>query len=554
MSESSPAVEMRGICKRFGSVIANNNVDFVLRRGEIHALLGENGAGKTTLMRTLYGLYHADEGEILVNGRLSEIRSPRDAIALGIGMVTQHFALVAPLTVTENVILGYTEGVRLDLEQAHKRVAEAAQRFGIGRKQTTTAAAGAGPVGLGLDPRALVRDLSVGQRQRVEILKALYRKAQVLILDEPTAVLVPQEVDQLFESLRHLQNEGLSVIFISHKLHEVMAITDRVTVLRGGEVVGTVPTAHTTQPELARMMVGRATFGITAAANGSLTEHGTSNLSEHGAKGPDLKDQALLLEGVSALDNKGLLALKEVNLAVSPGEILGLAGVSGNGQSELAQVLEGIRHVTTGRIVANGQDITNADPDRIMAAGVGRIPEDRHESVVAELTVAQNMALEHLDEFVRNGTLDKRRIREHAAGLIEDYQIKAQPEDKIRTLSGGNMQKVILARVLERQPSVIVVSQPTRGLDVGATEYVRRKLLEQRRQGAAILLISEDLDEILELSDRIAVIYEGQIMGVLAADQADPDRLGLLMAGVQPTDAQHPPDPVPPAEASPAER
>ncbi len=496
-----PAVAMRGIVKRFGPVVANNHVDFTLAQGEIHALLGENGAGKTTLMRILYGLYHPDEGEIRIKGQLVTIHSPKDAIRLGIGMVTQHFALAAPLSVAENVVLGYTDGFRLDLPAASQKVREAARRFGIE-----------------VDPTARVKDLSVGQRQRVEILKALYRQADVLILDEPTAVLTPQEVDQLFEGLRRMQAQGLSVVFISHKLHEVMAITDRVTVLRQGEVIGSVATKDTSPAELARMMVGRPTFGVSKPETPP-------------------KDEVLLrLEKASANDNQGLPAVKDVTLHVRAGEILGLAGVSGNGQRELAQVLEGVRPCTGGYIIANGHDITNAGPRKVMAAGVGRIPEDRHESVVADLSVAQNMALEHLDEFARRGSLDKRRMREHAQQLIQAYQIKARPDDPIRTLSGGNMQKVILARVLERNPSVIIVAQPTRGLDVGATEYVRQKLLEQRQRGAAILLISEDLDEILELSDRIAVIYEGEIMGITPPD-VDIETLGLLMSGVRVQDA-----------------
>ncbi|MCP4211116.1 MAG: ABC transporter ATP-binding protein [Halieaceae bacterium] len=492
------AVEMRGITKRFGTITANRAVDFALRKGEVQALLGENGAGKTTLMRILYGLYHADEGDIFVDGQMADIRSPRHAIAHGVGMVTQHFALVPPITVTENIILGYTDRFNIDLDAAHNKVAEASRRFGIA-----------------IEPRALVKNLSVGERQRVEIIKALYRDAKVLILDEPTAVLAPQEADELFESLKRLRDSGLSVIFISHKLHEVMAITDRVTVLRSGELAGTVNTAETNQADLAKMMVGRETFGVTKS-------------DVNGRQG----DIALRLEKISALDSKELVALKEISFEVRTGEILGLAGVSGNGQSELAQVLEGTRPSTGGRVSANGREITNAGPEQIMATGVGRIPEDRHESVVAEMTVAQNMALEHLHEFVRRGMLDKKRIRAHAETLIEAYQIKARPNDRIRTLSGGNMQKVILARVLERNPSVIIVAQPTRGLDVGATEYVRQKLLEQRQRGAAILLISEDLDEILELSDRIAVIYEGEIMNVLPAAEADIERLGLLMCGV----------------------
>ncbi len=497
---TDPAVAMRDITKRFGSVLANSGVDFTLERQEVHALLGENGAGKTTLMRILFGLYHPDEGEIQVHGQLAEIRSPKEAIALGIGMVSQHFALVPTLSVTENVILGTTTGLPLRLEEAHERVRDAAQQYNIS-----------------IDPRARVGDLSVGQRQRVEILKALYRRARILILDEPTAVLIPQEVDVLFESLRTLRESGLSVIFISHKLHEVMAITNHVTVLRGGEVAGSVETESTNPSELARLMVGRSTTSV-RRQEGELPD------------GPP----ALTLEGVHAEDNKGLPALKGISLSIRAGEILGLAGVSGNGQTELAEALSGLRPVSAGMIRVYDRDLTNADPQAVMAAGVGRIPEDSRANVIGNMSVAKNIVIEHVDDYSARGLLDHRAIRRRAREIIAEYQIKTGVEDQIRTLSGGNLQKVVLARVLSGNPRVLIVAQPTRGLDVAATEYVRARLLEQRARGAAVLLISEDLDEIRQLSDRIAVIYEGQIMDVLDSDEADIEHLGLLMAGVRP--------------------
>ena len=489
------AVELKGITKQFGPVVANRQIDFSLRQGEIQALLGENGAGKTTLMRILYGLYSADEGQITVNGQEVEIKSPRDAIRSGIGMVTQHFTLVPTLTVAENVVLGHTRGFRLNMPELQSEVASAASRFGIE-----------------LDPDALVRHLSVGERQRVEILKSLYRNARVLILDEPTAVLVPQEVEALFETLERLKQGGMSIVFISHKLYEVMAICDRITVLRDGHLVGTVEKAATTQAELARMMVGRETFGVVR-------------------QGEYAQGEALHIENLGALDEKDLPALKNINLDLKRGEILGIAGVSGNGQTELSQVLSGTRSPHSGRIVIGGRDLAGATPARFTAAGVGRIPEDRHSGIVAELNVAENLALENLDDFVHRGMLDRKTIREHSERLIAEYQIKAAPTDRVRTLSGGNIQKVLLARALANNPQIIIAAQPTRGLDVGATEYVRTKLLEQRNAGAAVLLISEDLDEVMTLSDRIAVIYEGRIMGVVAAREANVEQLGLMMSG-----------------------
>jgi simple sugar transport system ATP-binding protein len=493
------AVELRGITKRFGAVLANDAIDFHLQPGEIHALLGENGAGKTTLMRILYGLYSADAGQILVNGQEAHIRSPRDAIRNRIGMVTQHFTLVAPLSVAENVVLGYTQGFALDPKAMQAKVGEAAGRFGIQ-----------------VDPKALVRHLSVGERQRVEILKSLYREARVLILDEPTAVLVPQEVEGLFKILSRLRQEGMSLVFISHKLHEVMEISDCISVLRDGRLVGTVEKSATSEGELARMMVGRESFGVALQ-------------SGQREKQPD--EPLLSIRGLCALDKKGLPALKDVSLEVRGGEILGIAGVSGNGQAELSQVLSGTLKPSAGSVLVEGKDLTGASPADFAAANVGRVPEDRHGGVVGELTVAENLVLEKLEDFTRNGLLDGKAIQQNAERLIADYQIKAAPRDRIRTLSGGNMQKVLLARALSQRPRVLIVAQPTRGLDIGATDYVRGKLLEQRSQGTAVLMISEDLDEVIALSDRIAVIYEGRIVGVVRTKEASMEQLGLMMSG-----------------------
>ena len=490
-------VDMQKVTKIFGELVANDHVDFQLRKGEIHALLGENGAGKTTLMRILYGLYQQTSGDILINGEKVIIHSPKDAIKNGIGMVTQHFALVPPMTVAENVVLGYTDSFLLDRTAIEKKVGEAASQFG-----------------LDINPKSIVRHLSVGQRQRVEILKALYRNAKVLILDEPTAVLIPQEVDSLFETLDRLRKDGLSVIFISHKLDEVTKITDRVTVLRDGKSIGTVDTVDVTQKKLAAMMVGRDNFGVT----------------RQNEVNPDNKN-ILEIDDLCAIDDKGLAALKNIKLSIKSGEILGIAGVGGNGQKELAETLSGVKVPTSGAIKINGKNLVGLEPSEFSKFGMGRIPEDRHEGVVGDLTVYENLALEHLDEYSQKGFLNRKAIRENAELLIKNFQIKAKPTDKIRTLSGGNMQKVLLARVLSRQPEVVIAPQPTRGLDVGATDYVRQQLLEQRSRGAAVLLISEDLDEIFSISDRIAVIYEGEIVGIVKAQDATPERLGLMMSG-----------------------
>jgi simple sugar transport system ATP-binding protein len=490
------AIQMKNITKRFGDLVANDNVDFVLESGEIHALLGENGAGKTTLMRVLYGLYRADQGEILVNGKPVTILSPKDAIASKIGMVTQHFTLVPTLTVAENLTLGEKGSIYLNKKLIENRTNESAIKFGIPVK-----------------PNALVGSLSVGERQRVEILKALNRNASVLILDEPTAVLVPQEVDMLFEALVRLREGGLSVVFISHKLNEVMTICDRISVLRLGKMIGTVAKKKTNKTELACMMVGHETFGV-----------------KRQSERPQGRT-VLRVENLTLQNKKGVSALQNVSFDVHACEILGIAGVSGNGQSELTCILSGTLKPTDGRITLEDQDLARAEPITITQAGVGRIAEDRHASLVGELSVEENIALEHLDEFVKNGVLDRKKIRKYAENLIKEYSIKAKPNDHIRTLSGGNMQKVILARALSREPKLVLASQPTRGLDVGAADYVDHKLLDQRDRGAAVLLLSEDLDEIISLSDRIAVIYEGKIVGILPAREVTREKLGLMMSG-----------------------
>ncbi|MCC7450681.1 MAG: ABC transporter ATP-binding protein [Anaerolineae bacterium] len=488
---------MRQITKQFGPVIANNAVDFTLGDREIHALLGENGAGKSTLSKILYGLYQPDSGEIIVHGKHVHLASPADAIAAGIGMVTQHFSLVPTFSVAENIILGLNNRLSLNRREAVDRINEIAMRYG-----------------LKVDPNAVVKNLAVGEQQRVEILKALYRNCRILILDEPTAVLTPQESDALFAEIKVLVQQGLSVVFISHKLEEVIDHCDKVTVLRDGRVVATEPVSGTSAALLARQMVGRDMATPT--------------------REPNTPGQPVVkIEGLNVKDNRGVSLLRDVNMTIHAGEIVGLAGVAGNGQRDLSEVLCGLRPVTAGRVIIDGKDLTNASIDRITKAGIGRIPEDRMESVVGLMSVAMNLALEHLDEFTRNGTLDQPKIQQNAERLIRDYQIKASPHDQARRLSGGNIQKIILARTLSRDPVFIVAAQPTRGLDVGATEYAHDRLREQRKRGAAILLISEDLDEILKLSDRVMVMHAGEIMGDLPVAEATIDRLGMLMGGVK---------------------
>ncbi|MEO7119323.1 MAG: ABC transporter ATP-binding protein, partial [Candidatus Limnocylindrales bacterium] len=458
----------------------------------------ENGAGKTTLMRILYGLTRPDSGELLIDGAEVAIRAPRDAIAAGVGMVTQHFSLVRPMTVAENLALGRGSGVRLDRAAAVRTASDAAERFGIDVR-----------------PDARIDGLSVGEQQRVEILKALSRDCRILIMDEPTAVLVPQEVATLFATLRRLAAEGMAVIFISHKLAEVMAVTDRVTVLRRGAVAGSAHTSDVDQRSLATMMVGEPMLATMERATGP------------GAGRPLLE-----VTGLYATGSHGLAAVRDVSFQVHSSEILAVAGVSGNGQSELVQVLSGMRRPTAGRVVVDGVEIRDFVVPEMLEAGVGRIAEDRHASVVGDLSVAYNLVLERVDDFRSRGRLDEAAIRRHADELIERFGIRASADDPVRTLSGGNMQKVLLARVLSRAPKVLVVSQPTRGLDVGATAYVHEQLRAQRDRGAAVLLVSEDLDELLALSDRLIVLYEGRIVGEVATNAADAQHLGLLMAGI----------------------
>ena len=498
------SLELRGIVKRFPGVLANDHVDFEVHAGEVHALLGENGAGKSTLMKILYGLYGPDEGEILINGNPVHIQSPTDAIRRGIGMIHQHFMLVDTLTVAENVALGLpsSRGLITDLDRVSVRIQELAKTYG-----------------LYVDPNAYIWQLAVGQRQRVEIIKALYRGADLLILDEPTAVLTPQEVDEFFVTIRQMVAEGHAVIFISHKLHEVLAISQRVTVLRDGKQIATRPTEGATKSDLAQLMVGREVRMVPE-------------------KNKIHCDDVLLeLRNLQAQSDLGTAGLRGVNLQVHSCEILGLAGVSGNGQRELAQVICGLRPATGGAVNLEGENILGLTPGQLTHKMMSYIPEERmKDGMVQEFTISENMILRdhNREPFARNGLMRHRAISAYADKLIDFFRIKTPSrETQARHLSGGNIQKVVLARELSRSPRVLIAAQPTRGLDIGATEYVHARLLEEREKGTAILLISEDLDEILALSDRIAVIYEGRIMDVVDRDEATPELLGLLMAGVQ---------------------
>ncbi|MDA8426277.1 MAG: ABC transporter ATP-binding protein [Treponema sp.] len=500
-------VEMRNIVKCFPGVRANSQVCFDIDPGEVHALLGENGAGKSTLMRQLYGMYQPDEGEILIDGRRLVFRSPADAIRAGIGMIHQHFMLVPTLTVAQNVALGQpsARAPLVDIKGVTERIETLAQEYG-----------------LKVDPRAYVWQLSVGEQQRVEILKALYRGAGLIILDEPTAVLTPQEVKDLFETLRRMVAEGHSLIFISHKLYEVMAISDRVTVLRDGKVIGTKLTREVTRDELVKMMVGREVKEVEARP---LTP------------GP----VRLRIRGLSAMGDRGTEALKDIDLDIRSGEIVGLAGVSGNGQRELAECLAGMRRPLAGTISAGGRDIGAASLNERVDAGMAYIPEERmRDGAIREFSVQENVFLHDRTKapFARGIFLNFAKMRSHAAALVRDFSVKtASLDTPIKNLSGGNIQKLIMARELSRKPMVLVAAQPTRGVDIGATDYIHQRLLEQRESGTAILLVSEDLDEIRALSDRIAVMYEGRIIGIVERGEASVEQIGLMMAGVAMSDA-----------------
>jgi ABC-type uncharacterized transport system ATPase subunit len=495
-------VELCDIVKRFPGVLANNKVCFDINAGQVHALLGENGAGKSTLMRQLYGLYRPDSGEIRIDGQLHVFHSPADAIRAGIGMIHQHFMLVPTLTVAENVALGLRSSREpvTDLDRVSARIRELAQAYG-----------------LKVDPSAYVWQLAVGEQQRVEILKALYRGASIIILDEPTAVLTPQEVNDLFVTLRRIVKEGHGLVFISHKLHEVMAISDRVTVLRDGQVIGTRPTSEVTRDDLVKMMVGRE----------------VKPLAPQPIKAGEVR---LKIAGMHAMGDRGSEALRGVELEIRAGEIVGLAGVSGNGQRELAQCLAGLRLVTAGALYLDGQDMTHASLHARIQAGQAYIPEERmRDGVIREFTVQENLFLhEHTSPTYTHGIfLDFTRMAAHARDLVSQFTVKTPGLDTpIKNLSGGNIQKAIMARELSRRPHVLIAAQPTRGVDIGATEYIHQRLLEQRAAGTAILLISEDLDEVRQLSDRIAVMYEGRIIGIVERDQATIEQIGLMMAGI----------------------
>lgn len=503
-----PVLEVRDITKRFPGVLANDHISFTLEPGEIHAFLGENGAGKSTLMNILYGLYDPDEGQIFINGKPATITGPNDAIGQGLGMVHQHFMLVPTLTVAENVMLGteITKGLLLDERTANARIRELSTRYG-----------------LEVPPEAMIEDLPVGVQQRVEIIKALYRGADLLILDEPTAVLTPQEADDLFDVMRSLKAQGKSIIFISHKLKEVLSIADRITVLRRGRVVGSADPKTATENELAAMMVGRA---VTLTVDKEEAKPGAT---------------VLAINNLVVLDDRRSIAVDHLSLEVKSGEVLGIAGVQGNGQTELVEALTGLRPVVTGHVELLGKDVTGAVPRTVLEAGVAHIPEDRHRhGLVLSYPIADNLVLSsyYHEPFAHGIVTDENAIDANAERLIKEFDVRTP---SIRTpassLSGGNQQKVVIGREFSRPIKLLIAAQPTRGLDVGSIEFIHSNIIRQRDEGAAVLLVSAELDEILALSDRIAVMFKGKINAIVSAAEATRESVGLMMAGVVAEDA-----------------
>jgi simple sugar transport system ATP-binding protein len=497
---------MLNIRKEFPGIVANDDITLRLKRGEIHALLGENGAGKSTLMSILFGMYQPDRGTIKVNGKEVRISNPNVANHLGIGMVHQHFKLVENFTVTENIIMG-TEtrrwGLFLDVRQAGRRIEELSKRYG-----------------LNVDPFAKIEEISVGMQQRVEILKMLYRKADVLILDEPTGVLTPQEIRELGKIMKNLIAEGKSIILITHKLKEIKAFADRCTVIRRGKTIGTVDVAATSEAEMAEMMVGR-------------------QVSFKVQKAPSVPGETVLkIENLNVRNSRKSQALKDFSLEVRAGEIVGVAGVEGNGQSDLVEAITGLRKAESGRILLNGQEITSASVRERIEEGIGHIPEDRQRrGLVLDYTLAENMVLEvyHRAPFSSKGILRKRAIREYADHIIRSFDVRSGEgaDSQARSLSGGNQQKAIIGREIERNPMLLVAVQPTRGLDVGSIEYIHKRLVEHRDKGNAVLLVSLELDEVLNVSDRIAVVNNGELVGLVEAADTNENEIGLMMAGVR---------------------
>ncbi|MED1606550.1 ABC transporter ATP-binding protein [Cytobacillus kochii] len=495
-------IEMLNIRKEFPGIVANNNITLQVKPGEIHALLGENGAGKSTLMNVLFGLYQPEKGEIKVRGNIEKITNPNVANELGIGMVHQHFMLVDKFTVTENIILGkeITSKGKIDLKEAEKVVSDISQKYG-----------------LSVDPKAKIADISVGMQQRVEILKTLYRGADILIFDEPTAVLTPQEIAELIQIMGKLIKEGKSIILITHKLKEIMEVCDRVTVIRKGEGIGTLNVSETNPDELASLMVGREVTFKTEKTEAMP------------------KEASLEIQSLTVKDSRNIAVVDNLNLTVKKGEIVGIAGVDGNGQTELVEAIAGLRKVEKGSILLNNKEITKLNTRKVTESGIGHIPQDRHKhGLVLDFTIGENMVLQtyYQQPYSKTGLMNKKAIYDQANRLIEEYDVRTPSEyTPARALSGGNQQKAIIGREVDRNPDLLIASQPTRGLDVGAIEFIHRKLIDQRDQGKAVLLVSFEMDEIMNVSDRIAVIFEGEIIAMVDPKETTEQELGLLMAG-----------------------